>query len=137
MTWIVSRTEEARGSNPLTSTPQPSSSERRRCVIGGALVVPRAAWGHTGPRPARRGQPNRGAVRCRLGGAAQRVQAVAERGVGLRVQVAVTVEGEAHRGMAGPGGDARSVVEVVADELGPSLRWPTATTTRATRSQDR
>ena len=33
------------------------------------------------------------------------------------------------------GGSARSVVEVVADELGPSLRWATATTTRATRSQ--
>jgi len=32
-------------------------------------------------------------------------------------------------------GSARSVVEVVADELGPSLRWATATTTRATRSQ--
>jgi single-strand DNA-binding protein len=32
-------------------------------------------------------------------------------------------------------GSARSTVEVVADELGPSLRW--ATTTRATRSQDR
>jgi single-strand DNA-binding protein len=32
-------------------------------------------------------------------------------------------------------GSARSVVEVVADELGPSLRWVTATTTRATRSQ--
>jgi single-strand DNA-binding protein len=30
--------------------------------------------------------------------------------------------------------NARSVVEVVADELGPSLRWATATTTRATRS---
>jgi single-strand DNA-binding protein len=30
---------------------------------------------------------------------------------------------------------ARSVVEVVAEELGPSLRWATATTTRATRSQ--
>jgi single-strand DNA-binding protein len=30
-------------------------------------------------------------------------------------------------------GSARSVVEVVAEELGPSLRW--ATTTRATRSQ--
>jgi single-strand DNA-binding protein len=29
---------------------------------------------------------------------------------------------------------ARSVVEVVADELGPSLRWATATTTKATRS---
>ena len=33
-------------------------------------------------------------------------------------------------------GSARSMVEVVADELGASLRWATATTTRATRSQD-
>jgi single-strand DNA-binding protein len=32
-------------------------------------------------------------------------------------------------------GGARSVVEVVAEELGASLRWATATTTRATRSQ--
>jgi single-strand DNA-binding protein len=32
-------------------------------------------------------------------------------------------------------GNARSTVEVVAQELGPSLRWATATTTRATRSQ--
>jgi single-strand DNA-binding protein len=31
-------------------------------------------------------------------------------------------------------GSARSVVEVVADELGPSLRWATARTTRTTRS---
>jgi single-strand DNA-binding protein len=31
-------------------------------------------------------------------------------------------------------GSARSVVEVVAHELGPSLRWATATTTRTTRS---
>jgi single-strand DNA-binding protein len=31
-------------------------------------------------------------------------------------------------------GSARSVVEVVAEELRPSLRWATATTTRATRS---
>jgi single-strand DNA-binding protein len=31
-------------------------------------------------------------------------------------------------------GSARSTVEVVAEELGPSLRWAT-TTTRATRSQ--
>jgi single-strand DNA-binding protein len=31
-------------------------------------------------------------------------------------------------------GSARSVVEVVADELGPSLRWATATTTRTTSS---
>jgi single-strand DNA-binding protein len=33
-------------------------------------------------------------------------------------------------------GSARSTVEAVADELGPSLRCATATTTRATRSQD-
>jgi single-strand DNA-binding protein len=33
-------------------------------------------------------------------------------------------------------GSARSVVEVVAEELGPSLRWATAPTTRATRSED-
>jgi single-strand DNA-binding protein len=32
-------------------------------------------------------------------------------------------------------GSARSMVEVVAEELGPSLRWATATTTKATRSQ--
>ena len=31
-------------------------------------------------------------------------------------------------------GSARSTVEVVADELGPSLRWATATTARTTRS---
>jgi single-strand DNA-binding protein len=30
----------------------------------------------------------------------------------------------------------RSTVEVVAEELGPSLRWETATTTRTTRNQD-
>jgi single-strand DNA-binding protein len=34
-------------------------------------------------------------------------------------------------------GSARSVVEVLAEELGPSLRWATATTTRATRSSER
>jgi single-strand DNA-binding protein len=31
-------------------------------------------------------------------------------------------------------GSARSTVEVVAEELGPSLRWATATTTRTTRN---
>ena len=34
-------------------------------------------------------------------------------------------------------GSARSVVEVMAEELGPFLRWATATTTRTTRSADR
>jgi len=33
-------------------------------------------------------------------------------------------------------GSAQSTIEVVAEELGPSLRWATATTTRATRSQN-
>jgi single-strand DNA-binding protein len=33
-------------------------------------------------------------------------------------------------------GSARATVEVVAEELGPSLRWATATTTRRMRSQD-
>ena len=33
-------------------------------------------------------------------------------------------------------GSTRSTVEVVAEELGPSLRWATATTTRTTRNQD-
>ena len=32
-------------------------------------------------------------------------------------------------------GSAHSAVEVVAEELGASLRWATATTTRATRNQ--
>jgi single-strand DNA-binding protein len=32
-------------------------------------------------------------------------------------------------------GGARSTVEVVAEELGPSLRWASATTTRTRRSQ--
>ena len=37
------------------------------------------------------------------------------------------------RSWTADGGSARSVVEVVAEELGPSLRW--STTTRTTRSQ--
>jgi single-strand DNA-binding protein len=34
-------------------------------------------------------------------------------------------------------GSARSTVEVIAEELGPSLRWATATTTRATRTSSK
>jgi hypothetical protein len=105
----IPRTEEARGSNPLTSTPQPSRSERRRCIIGGALVVAGGAWGHTGATPGPLGQVNDGARRRRLGRAVEGVQAVAQGGVGLRVQVAVPVEGEAHRGVPGPGRDLLGV----------------------------
>jgi single-strand DNA-binding protein len=42
-----------------------------------------------------------------------------------------------HRSWTAEDGSARSVMEVVAEELGPSLRWAAATTTRATRNQDR
>src|SRR5215218_10157205 len=80
-----SRTEEARGSNPLTSTPTTRRSERRRSHIGGALVVPRTAWGHTGATAGLPVQPNDGALGGRLGGAVERVQAVTERRIGLRV----------------------------------------------------
>ena len=48
----------------------------------------------------------------------------------------VVVVGRLHqRSWTAEDGGARSVVEVVADGLGSSLRWATATTTRATRSQ--
>jgi single-strand DNA-binding protein len=40
----------------------------------------------------------------------------------------------AQRSWQADDGTTRSAVEVVADELGPSLRWATATTTRTTRS---
>jgi single-strand DNA-binding protein len=38
------------------------------------------------------------------------------------------------RSWAAEDGSARSTVEVLAEELGPSLRWATATTTRTTSS---
>jgi single-strand DNA-binding protein len=40
----------------------------------------------------------------------------------------------AQRSWQADDGTSRAAVEVVAEELGPSLRWATATTTRATRS---
>jgi single-strand DNA-binding protein len=53
----------------------------------------------------------------------------------LRKGSRVVVVGRlAQRSWQAKDGTARSVVEVVADELGPSLRWATATTTRTTRS---
>jgi single-strand DNA-binding protein len=48
----------------------------------------------------------------------------------------VIVGGLQQRSWTAEDGSARSVVEVVAEELGPSLRWATATTTRTTRNQD-
>jgi single-strand DNA-binding protein len=40
------------------------------------------------------------------------------------------------RTWAAEDGSARSTVEVLAEELRPSLQWATATTTRTTRNQD-
>jgi single-strand DNA-binding protein len=54
---------------------------------------------------------------------------------GSRVVVAGRLQ---QRSWTAEDGSGRSVVEVVAEELGPSLRWATAaTTTRATRSSER
>jgi hypothetical protein len=66
-------------------------------IIGGAHLVPGPRWG----REASLGQLDHPA-RLSLGaGHIEHVQPVAERRVGLRVQVPVAVEGEADRGMAG------------------------------------
>jgi len=46
----------------------------------------------------------------------------------------VVVGGLQQRTWTPEDGSARSVVEVAAEELGPSLRWATVTTTRTTRS---
>jgi hypothetical protein len=71
--------------------PQHCRSERRRATIGGALVVPGAAWGHTGATAGLPAQPNDGGLGSWTGGTLEHVQAVMECGVGLRVQVAVPV----------------------------------------------
>jgi single-strand DNA-binding protein len=49
-------------------------------------------------------------------------------------RVVVVVGRLQQRAWTAEDGSARSTVEVVAEELGPSLRWATATTTWATRS---
>jgi single-strand DNA-binding protein len=50
-------------------------------------------------------------------------------------RVVVVVGRLQQRSRTAEDGTARSAVEVVAEELGPSLRWATATPTRTTRSQ--
>ena len=74
-----------------------------------------------------------------MGGAVERVQAVAERGVGLGVEVAVAVQGEAHRGVAGPsrdflgtgaGGDPQGA-EAAADQLAVRPAWEAARVVKA------
>src|SRR5215211_8781086 len=97
-----SDTEEVTGSNPVAPTTQHCSSERRRSIIGGALIVPGGAWGHAGATAGPPRQPHNRAGRRWPGGAVERIQAVAERRVGLRVEVAIAIQGEAHRGMPGP-----------------------------------
>jgi single-strand DNA-binding protein len=54
-------------------------------------------------------------------------------GKGSRVVVVGRLQ---QRSWAAEDGSARSTVEVVAEELGASLRWATATTTRTTRSPE-
>jgi single-strand DNA-binding protein len=61
----------------------------------------------------------------------QAEQAAGSLAKGSRV---VVVGRLAQRSWQAGDGTVRSVIEVVADELGPSLRWATASTTRTTRS---
>jgi single-strand DNA-binding protein len=61
----------------------------------------------------------------------QAVHAAESLGKGSRV---VVVGRLVQRSWQAADGATSSVVEVVADELGPSLRWATASTTRSTRS---
>jgi single-strand DNA-binding protein len=60
----------------------------------------------------------------------QAVHAAESLGRGSRV---VVVGQLAQRSWQADDGTSRSAVEVVADELGPSLRWATATPVRATK----
>src|SRR5215217_3539350 len=46
---VISRTEEVRGSNPLTSTPKRCRSERRRLRAGGSHRIPGPRWGRERP----------------------------------------------------------------------------------------
>jgi single-strand DNA-binding protein len=52
---------------------------------------------------------------------------------GMRVIVTGRLE---QRSWETPEGDKRSIVEVAIDEIGPSLRWATASVTRSPRSDD-
>ena len=52
---------------------------------------------------------------------------------GMRVIVTGRLE---QRSWETPEGDKRSIVAVAIDEIGPSLRWATATVTRSPRSDD-
>jgi single-strand DNA-binding protein len=61
----------------------------------------------------------------------QAEHAVESLGRGSRVVVVGRLQ---QRSWTAEDGSARSVVEVVAEELGPSLRWATATPARITRS---
>jgi hypothetical protein len=80
-----------------------------------------------------------GGVFVALAGRVESVQPVAEGGIGLGIQVAVAVHGEAHRGMPGPGGDllgvgagrdpqgdgrVAKVVDAQAIQPGVPGRWP-------------
>jgi hypothetical protein len=54
----------------------------------------------------------------------------------FRQQRRALVLGQLDDRLVAEDGSGRSVVEVVAGELGASLRWATATTTRTARSQE-
>jgi hypothetical protein len=102
---------------------------QRRSLRSGALLGQRSL-----PK-----QLDHGGALIALAGRVHGVQPIAEGGIRLRVQVAVAVKGEAHRGMPGSGGDflgvgagrdpqgdgrVAKVVDTQALEPGVPGRWP-------------
>ena len=107
-TPVLSRTEEVRGSNPLTSTPKHCRSERRRSHIGALwsfLGPPGPYWGTAGRR--RRACPGDRGARCRP-----------------RAQVALQVpdRGAAQGGATGGSPDVRRVRRPTGPT--PTSSWP-------------
>ena len=72
-----------------------------------------------------------GPARCRVVWRDQAEHAAESLIKGSRVVVLGRLQ---QRSWTAEDGSARSTIEVLADELGPSLRWATATTTRTARS---
>jgi single-strand DNA-binding protein len=84
-----------------------------RCRVAGSRRRRSSPWSCGATRPSMRPSPSR---------------------KGSRVVVVGRLQ---QRSWTAEDSSARSVVEVVAEKLGPGLLWATATTTRTTRSQDR
>ena len=91
----VAYNDEVTGSSPVTPTTEPAGQSPR-------LPSPRGREAASFPLGPRWGREN---SRSAPAGRPDRIQPLTQGQVRLRVQVAVAVQGEVHRGMAGPGRD--------------------------------